>query len=74
MKNSMRLSRIKLLTAIAAAGMTQTSLAESSGVSRSTISQIACGKTCAPEIAKRLSKSLDTSVGDLLEDEQQEYH
>lgn len=63
----MRLDRIKLVSELARQDMTQTQLAERSGVSRVTINYIKNGKSCTEEVGKKLAAALGVPVETLVE-------
>lgn len=63
----MRLDRIKLVSELARQDMTQTQLAERSGVSRVTINYIKNGKSCTEEVGKKLAEALGVPVEKLIE-------
>ena len=67
----MRISKQKLTNATANMGWNFKTLAERSGVSRTTISLILSGKSCRIETALKLSIALEVKVGELLETEVQ---
>jgi Predicted transcriptional regulators len=48
--------------------MTQTRLAELSGVSKATISYIKCGKSCSNEVGQKIAEALGVAVEEILED------
>lgn len=64
----MRVDRIKLITELAKRDMTQTRLAELSGVSRATINYIKGGKRCTDEVGQKIAQALGVSVTEILED------
>nr|WP_305135853.1 helix-turn-helix transcriptional regulator [uncultured Schaedlerella sp.] len=64
----MRVDRIKLITELAKRDMTQTRLAELSGVSRATINYIKGGKRCTDEVGQKIAQALGVSVTKILED------
>lgn len=63
----MRIDRIKLVTELTKQGMTQKELAERSGISRATVNNIKCGKSCSMEIAEKISIGLGVKLENLLE-------
>ena len=63
----MRIDRIKLVTELTMQGMTQKELAERSGISRATVNNIKCGKSCSKEIAEKISIGLGVKLERLLE-------
>lgn len=63
----MRIDRIKLISELARRDMTQTMLAELSGVSRSTISYVCGGKSCSDNVGNSIADALDVKIEKLLE-------
>lgn len=63
----MRIDRIKLITELAKRDMTQTRLAELSGVSRATVNYIKGGKSCSEEVCNKLAAALGIPVEKLIE-------
>lgn len=63
----MRIDRIKLVAELARRDMTQSKLAEISGVSRATINYIKGGKTCSDEVGKKIADALELPVEELIE-------
>jgi len=63
----MRIDRAILAYELAKRGMRQKRLSELSGVSRSTVSAIACGKTIAPDTANKIADALDMPLSELVE-------
>ncbi len=64
----MRINRIKFITELEKQDMTQTRLAELSGVSRATINYIKGGKRCTDEVGQKIAKALGVDVTEILED------
>lgn len=64
----MRIDRIKLITELAKRDMTQTRLAELSGVSRATINYIKGGKRCSDEVGQKIAKALGVDATEILDD------
>lgn len=64
----MRIDRIKLATELAKRDMTQKRLAELSGVSRKTISNIRGGKSCTGGVGQNIAKALGVNVTEIIED------
>lgn len=64
----MRIDRIKFVTELTKQDMTLLELSKRSGVSRVTLSNIKCGKSCAEAVAGKVAKALNVKVQDLLED------
>lgn len=63
----MRIDRIKLTTELVRRDMTQTTLAEKSGISRVTIAGIKAGRSCSEDTAKKLATALNMPLEKLLE-------
>jgi len=63
----MRIDKAKLAYELASREWRQKKLAELSGVSRATVSAISCGKTIAPETARKIAQALDMPVEALVE-------
>lgn len=63
----MRIDRKKLLNALVDLDLTQTRLAELSGISRATISMILHGKSCSKVTAKKISDALGVELSKLIE-------
>lgn len=63
----MRIDRIKLTTELVRRDMTQTALAEKSGISRVTITGIKAGRSCSEDTAKKLAAALNMPLEKLLE-------
>lgn len=66
--NRIRIDRIKFVTELERRNMTQTRLAELSGISKATISYIKCGKSCSNEVGQKIAKALNVDVTEILED------
>ncbi len=66
--NRVRIDRIKFVTELERRNMTQTRLAELSGVSKATISYIKCGKSCSNEVGQKIAEALGVAVEEILED------
>lgn len=64
----MRIDRVKFVSEITKQNMTLLQLAEKSNVSRVTLSNIKCGKSCSEDVALKIAKALNINVKDLLED------
>lgn len=64
----MRINRIKLVTELEKQDMTQTRLAELSGVSRATINYIKGGKRCTDEVGWKIAEALGVTTKELIED------
>ncbi len=63
----MRINRKKLIIAMLDNDQTIVQLAKASGVSRVTISNIKCGKSCSNTTAEKIAKALNVSVSDIIE-------
>lgn len=66
----MKINPCKLEIAMATAGYNFASLAEVSGVSRTTLSYINNGKSCRPDVGGKLARTLGVDVTELLEQEE----
>ena len=64
----MRINRVKLVSELTRQDMTQTRLAELSGVSRTTINYIKCGKSCSDSVGNKIAKALGVDVTEIIED------
>lgn len=64
----MRIDRIKLVTELEKRDMTQTRLAELSGVSRATINYIKGGKRCTDEVGQKIAEALGVTTKEIIED------
>ena len=62
----MRIDRIKFATELLRQDLTQKRLSELSGVSRVTISAIKVGKSCSPEVARKLADALKVDLKSFL--------
>ncbi|MCD7950570.1 MAG: helix-turn-helix transcriptional regulator [Erysipelotrichaceae bacterium] len=62
----MRLNRVKFITELAKQDMTLVKLSTLTGISRVTLSNIKCGKSCKDEHAKSIAKALNCKVEDLI--------
>lgn len=58
----MRIDRVEFAAALARADLTVKELAEKSGLSRGTISNIKTGKSCAKETGKKLAEILGKQI------------
>lgn len=65
----MRIDKAKLAYELARREWRQKRLSELSGVSRATVSAISCGKTIAPDTARKIADALNMSVDQLIEQE-----
>ena len=63
----MRINRVKLITELAQREIKAKDLADTAGVSRSTISAIRGGKTIAPNTAQKIAQALDIPLENLVE-------
>ena len=63
----MRISREKLAAAMVRKDLTQIELAKKSGVSRSTICGVQCGRSCNPRTAYAIANALEMELEDLTE-------
>lgn len=63
----MRINRIKLITLMAEKELPTNELAQKTGLSRSTISQIRSGKSCSEQTANVLAKGLGVSIQKICE-------
>lgn len=63
----MRINRKKLLIAMLEANLNQKQLAELVGVSRATINNISCGRSCSSKTAYNVAKALNMKIDDLAE-------
>ncbi len=63
----MRINRKKLIIAMLDKDQTVIQLAKASGVSRVTISNVKCGKSCSNATAEKIAKALNVPVSDIIE-------
>ena len=63
----MRVDRYKLSLELMRRDMTQQRLAEMCGVSRATISGIACGRSCNDRTGYKIAQALGMELKDLIE-------
>lgn len=63
----MRVDRCKLSLELMKRDMTQKQLAEMCGVSRATISGIACGRSCNDKTGYKIAQALGVELDNLLE-------
>lgn len=61
----MRIDRVKFVAELTRQDMTQTRLAELSGVSRATINYIKSGKSCTDEIGNKIAAALGVDISEL---------
>ncbi len=64
----MNVSKKQLAIAMIDAGCNFKRLAEMSGVSRATLSYINCGKSCTPEVARKIAKALNKPLEEIIEE------
>lgn len=64
---TMRIDRKKLIIAMLDNDQTVVQLAKASGVSRVTISNVKCGKSCSNATAEKIAKALNVPVSDIIE-------
>lgn len=64
---TMRINRKKLIIAMLDNDQTVIQLAKASGVSRVTISNVKCGKSCSNATAEKIAKALNVLVSDIIE-------
>lgn len=64
---TMRINRKKLIIAMLDNDQTVIPLAKASGVSRVTISNVKCGKSCSNATAEKIAKALNVPVSDIIE-------
>lgn len=62
-----RIDRIKLGTEMLKQDMTQSELAEKTGVSRATICYIKNGKSCSDEVANKIADALGVELKKIIE-------
>ena len=58
----MRIDRIKLGVKMLEKDVTQTELAERSGLSRTTVNNVFSGRSCKPETAQRIAEALGVDL------------
>lgn len=63
----MKISKSKLSILMAQNNINFIRLAESSGVSRTTLSYINNGKSCRPEVVSKIANALNTNITELIE-------
>lgn len=63
----MRIDRFKLRMELLKRGMTQTQLAKQAGVTRATINNIACGKSCRNDVAGKIAQALGVDVAEIIQ-------
>lgn len=65
--DKMKLDPAKLAEELTRQHLTQKELAEKAGISRVTVSNIKCGKTCTDAIGNAIAEALGVDVKELLE-------
>ena len=63
----MRINRKKLLVAILDANLNQKQLAELIGVSRATINNVSCGRSCSDKTAYGIADALNVELKQIIE-------
>lgn len=63
----MRIDRIKFRTELLKQEITQTQLAKQVGVTRATINNIACGKSCRDDVACKIAKILGVDISEIIQ-------
>lgn len=63
----MRIDRIKIVTELARRDMTQSKLAEITGLSRATINNIKCGRSCSDELGTKIADALNLPLEQIVE-------
>lgn len=63
----MRVNRKKLLVAMLDANLNQKQLAELVGVSRATINNVSCGRSCSDKTAYGIAKALNVELKQIME-------
>ena len=63
----MRINRKKLIVAMLDADLNQKQLAELVGVSRATINNVSCGRSCSDKTAYGIAKALNVKVEQIME-------
>jgi len=64
---NMRIDRVKLIAEMARQDLTTLDLAETSGLSRGTITAIRSGRSCSKDSAEKLAQGLGVDVSDIIE-------
>lgn len=64
----MRINRKKLIVAMLDRNLNVLQLAQSSGVSRATISSVKCGKSCSKDTGEKIARALGVPVENIVED------
>jgi putative transcriptional regulator len=65
----MRINRVQLATELARKDINIKKLSELSGLSRVTVSNVKCGKTCSSSTARKIANALDVDIKALLQKE-----
>lgn len=68
----MKINRVKLIAEMARQRMTVKQLAEMSGVSCPTVTNIRSGKSCSDLVGKSLARALNVDVAEIIETETEE--
>ena len=68
----MKIDRVKLIAEMARQRMTVKQLAEMSGVSCLTVTNIRSGKSCSDLVGKSLARALNVDVAEIIETETEE--
>ncbi|MGI5852606.1 MAG: helix-turn-helix domain-containing protein [Caldicoprobacterales bacterium] len=63
----MRIDRKKLAVKMIDKDLNVIQLSELSGLSRATISNVRCGKSCSKETVRKIAKALEVEIEDLIE-------
>ena len=66
----MRIDRVKFAAALARKDVTVKRLAEIAGISRLTVSNVKCGKTCSDTTGRAIARALGVDVTEIMEVEQ----
>lgn len=62
----MRIDRVKFATALAKADISCQDLAKKAGLSRVTITNVRCGKSCSKATAQRIANGLGVNLHEIL--------
>lgn len=65
----MRINNKKLRHIMEMNGLYQSELAKLSNVNRASINNICCGRSCAPETARKIARALRVPLEDLVEED-----
>ena len=63
----MRIDRLKIRSLMTAREITQKDLSARSGISRTSINSVCCGRSCRTETAQRIAHALGVKVEELRE-------